>query len=120
MSSTWALHRLIPMGIQPRIMITLMILGVLQIGITGMAGMFYIKEQLENQLAEKNLEQAKTLALIPSVRQAVEEGDSATLQKLVTEMHKVLGASFVAIGDERGVRLAHRLENRYWPAHGRW
>ncbi|MGI9278533.1 MAG: ATP-binding protein [Endozoicomonas sp.] len=112
MSSTWALRRFIPMGIQPRIMITLMVLGVLQIGITGMAGMFYIKEQLEHQLAKKNLEQARTLALIPSVRQAVKKGDSPTLQKLVTEMHKVLGVSFVAIGDKNGIRLAHRLENR--------
>ncbi len=112
MSSTWTLRRFIPIGIQPRIMITLMVLGVLQIGITGLAGMFYIKEQLENQLAEKNLEQARALALIPSVREAVKAGDSETLQQLVSEMHKVLGASFVAIGDKEGVRLAHRLEDR--------
>lgn len=105
-------HRLVPAGIQPRIMLALFLLGLIQIGITGLTGMFYIKNQLENQLANKNLEQARSLALMPGVREAIAAKDSEALQSIVDQLHHVLGASFVAIGDADGIRLAHRYPER--------
>jgi two-component system, CitB family, sensor kinase len=101
-----------PIKLQTRMLLTFGLLALLQTGIMGGFSLHMIANALEDQVGERALEVAKTVADIPQIQQAVQKHDSALLQPLSLAIAHNAGARFVVIGDKLGIRLTHPIPQR--------
>lgn len=94
----------------------LLILGLLLfVGVAG--GLFslgQISTILENQIGRRALKVSQTVALIPEIKQALEQEDHATgrVQELAEKIRKETGAQFIVVGDNKGRRYSHPVVER--------
>ncbi|MCL6414411.1 sensor histidine kinase [Aestuariirhabdus sp. Z084] len=87
-----------------------LVLGLIALLPTSLIGAFalhYISVSLEDQIGQRALDVAKTIALAPEVIAGVQDRDSQKLQPMSLVFAEGTGARFVVIGDRDGVRLAH-------------
>jgi two-component system CitB family sensor kinase len=101
-----------PIKLQTRMLLTFGLLALLQTGIMGGFSLHMIANALEDQVGERALEVAKTVADIPQIQRAVQKHDSALLQPLSLVIAHNAGARFVVIGDKLGIRLTHPIPQR--------
>jgi len=88
----------------------ILILGVMALVQTGFIGLFavhYLQHSLEEQIGQRALDVAKTIAATPQIIGAVERRDSRYLQPISLHLAEETQARFVVIGDKQGIRLAH-------------
>lgn len=90
-----------------RLFVALVIFSLVVMGIVGV----YINQRLQNQLysllGERALVQAKEIAVIPSLVDAVQHQDIPAIAQLITKLRKQADASYIVIGDRKGNHLFH-------------
>ncbi len=88
----------------------IMLLGLMALVQTGLIGFFtlqYLTRSLDEQIGQRALHVATTIATMPEIIQAVGRSDSAFLIPLAAKLAKKNDARFIVIGDKKGIRLAH-------------
>jgi len=93
--------------LRTRMTLVLGLMALLQTGGLGVFALNYLDNALADQVADRALDVAKTIAIMPEVIEAVENGDTAKLQPLSLHLASTLNARFGVIGDHLGVRLSH-------------
>ncbi|MBU2953830.1 ATP-binding protein [Marinobacter sp. F3R08] len=93
--------------LKTRMILTLGLLGAIQtILIGGFAG-YYLSESLYDEIGQRALMVAKTVAAAPVVIQGVQARDVQRLSQVATHMAATNEALFIVIGDDKAIRLAH-------------
>lgn len=98
--------------LKTRMTLILGMIALLQTGFVGVFALNYLSESLEEQVAERALNVAKTIAAMPEIINAVEQGNTEYLQPLSLKLADTTHARFVVIGDRLGIRLAHPTPTR--------
>lgn len=106
------LHIVRPFKLQTRMLLILGLLALLQTGLMGGFTLHLVGTTLEEQIGQRALQVARTVADIPQVQEAVEARDSALLQPLSLTIAHNTEARFVVIGDSNGIRLTHPIPER--------
>lgn len=76
-------------------------------------------DTLEHQVGTRALIQAKEIASDPELIQEVRIKNIPAIERLIGRLHKISDASFIVIGDEKGIRLSHPVkENIGLPMQG--
>ncbi|MCI4184012.1 histidine kinase, partial [Dickeya dianthicola] len=77
------------------------------------AGLYYyraVDQQLYDELGSRAQIQAREIAIIPSLVDAVKHSDTATIDSLVDQIKARSDASFIVIGDRNATHLYHSEE----------
>lgn len=93
--------------LKTRMILVLGLMVPLQTGLLGLFALQHLSHSLEEQMGERALHVAKTIAATPQIITAVARQDSQTLQPIALSLARQTDALFVVIGDRRGERLAH-------------
>ncbi|GAB4354506.1 MAG: sensor histidine kinase [Gammaproteobacteria bacterium] len=101
-----------PFKLQTRMLLILGLLALLQTGLMGGFTLHLVSTTLEEQIGQRALQVAKTVADIPQIQEAVEARNSDLLQPLSLTIAHNIGARFVVIGDNKGIRLTHPIPER--------
>ena len=80
----------------------------------GIFSLNQISEILENQIGSRALKVSQTVALIPQIRQGLEQGDPFTfqIQKITEKIRQETGAQFIVVGNSEGRRFSHPVAER--------
>jgi len=93
--------------LKTRMILTLVVLGALQtILIGGFAG-YYLSDSLYDEIGQRALMVAKTVAATPAVTRGVLARDTVALNQLTQRLARTNNALFIVIGDHDAIRLAH-------------
>ncbi|WP_210394832.1 ATP-binding protein [Motiliproteus sediminis] len=93
--------------LKTRMVLILGLMALLQTGLLGLFALHYLNLSLDEQMGERALHVAKTIAAMPEIVAAVEHKDSDKLQPIAKHLASTTQALFVVIGDRSGSRLAH-------------
>ncbi|WP_207061112.1 sensor histidine kinase [Motiliproteus sp. SC1-56] len=98
--------------LKSRMVLILGLMALLQTSLLGLFALHYLDNSLEEQMAQRALHVAKTIAASPEVIEGVATADSARLQTISRALATNIPARFVVIGDRDGIRLAHPTPER--------
>ncbi len=88
------------------LLISLLIVGVLLV--IGFFIHHFMSDTLENQMGERALGVAESVAQIPELRAAFKSDNPAmVIQSIVTPIQEATGAEFIVVGNQKEVRYAH-------------
>ncbi|OAN92380.1 histidine kinase [Marinobacter sp. EhC06] len=93
--------------LKTRMILTLGLLGALQTMLIGGFAGYYLSDSLYDEIGQRALMVAKTVAATPAVIDGVRSRDVDGLNRLATRLTKTNEALFIVIGDHDAVRLAH-------------
>ncbi|MCO4759796.1 MAG: sensor histidine kinase, partial [Oceanospirillaceae bacterium] len=93
--------------LKSRMILILGLMALVQTGLIGLFALHYLQQSLDEQIGQRALHVAKTIAAMPSVVDAVERGDIRYLQPISLLLAEKTQARFVVIGNINGTRLAH-------------
>ncbi|SEQ02032.1 PAS domain S-box-containing protein [Amphritea atlantica] len=99
--------RLLQLKLKQRMILILGVMALIQTGFIGLFALHYLERSLDEQIGQRALDVAKTIAAMPQVIESVEQRDSHYLQPLSLALADTTRARFVVIGDSNGIRLAH-------------
>jgi two-component system CitB family sensor kinase len=102
-----------PFTLQTRIVIFAFI--IVSFIISGMGAFFYwtISKTIEEEVGNRALNTAKSIADIPEIRRAfAKENPSAIIQPIAEEIRKDVGAEFIVVGNRQGIRYSHPIADR--------
>ncbi len=88
----------------------ILIIGLMALVQTGFIGLFalhILQKSLNEQIGERALNVAITLAATPDIIKGIEDRNVDLLQQLSLKIAEKINATFVVIGDKNGIRLAH-------------
>ncbi|WP_309545310.1 sensor histidine kinase [Virgibacillus dokdonensis] len=89
----------------------IMLISILLIGMFVIFGLFlrsFIATTMEDQIAKRALSVSKSVANMPSVRDAFElERPETVMENIVGPLQQNIGAEFIVIGNKEGIRYAH-------------
>ncbi|SEG26009.1 PAS domain S-box-containing protein [Oleiphilus messinensis] len=100
------------LNLQARMLILLGGFALLLTLTMGTISLNFIAQTLETQMGQQALDVARAVARLPQIQEGLEENDSRKIQPLVEEVRSAIGARFIVVGDENGVRFAHPLPDR--------
>ncbi len=100
------------LNLQARMLILLGGFALLLTLTMGTVSLNFIAQTLETQMGQQALDVARAVARLPQIQEGLEEKDSRKIQPLVEEVRSAIGARFIVVGDENGVRFAHPLPDR--------
>ena len=83
------------------------VLVLVQTGLIGLYALTNLNQSLHEQIAQRALHVAKTIAAMPQVISAIEQQQTQALPQLAITMADKNAALFVVIGNRQGIRLAH-------------
>jgi len=97
-----------------RIKIFLLLFGLLILQMSVMVWHFdsTLYESIKHQVGTRALIQAKEISSDPELIKQVEQKDITALKIIIDRLSAISDASFIAIGDENGIRLSHPIEER--------
>ncbi|EJL6400677.1 ATP-binding protein [Vibrio navarrensis] len=95
-----------------RMLLIMTLSGLIELLILVAAGFAYLKHAQEEEMGQKALGVARFLASSPIVIELIEQRDNVTHQARFRELTGALGAAFIVVGDEQGLRLIHPLDSR--------
>ncbi|MGF1756340.1 histidine kinase, partial [Vibrio makurazakiensis] len=95
-----------------RLLIIMTVTGLVELLILSAAGFAYIKESQEQEMGLKALGVANFLAKSPVVIKLIEEKRTENVQQRYRNLTELIGAAFIVIGDENGIRLVHPVDER--------
>lgn len=98
--------------LKTRMILTLGLLGTLQTVLIGSFAGYYLSESLYEEIGERALMVAKTVAATPAVINGVHTRDIPALNQLARRLADTNKALFIVIGDHQAIRLAHPDPNR--------
>lgn len=93
--------------LKTRMTLVLGLMALLQTGFLGLFALNHLNESLEEQVSERALQVAKTIAAMPEIIAAVKVDNISFLQPLSLQLAQTTHARFVVIGDKSGIRLSH-------------
>ncbi|EAR60766.1 ATP-binding protein [Neptuniibacter caesariensis] len=93
--------------LKSRMILVLGLMALVQTGFIGLFAVHYLHQSLDEQIGQRALDVAKTIAATPQIIAAVQRRDSEYLQPISMRLAEETQARFVVIGDKDGVRLAH-------------
>ena len=93
--------------LKTRMIAILGLMVLIQSGLIGLFALTTLNQSLQDQIAQRALHVAKTIAAMPQVIEAITQQDSSSLPALAAKMAAKNEALFVVIGDHKGIRLAH-------------
>ena len=93
--------------LKTRMILALGLVGALQTGLIGGFAGYYLSESLYDEIGQRALMVAKTVAGMPAVIDGVQARDSEVLMALSRRLAATNEALFIVIGDAGGIRLAH-------------
>ncbi|MGR5361710.1 ATP-binding protein [Vibrio mediterranei] len=95
-----------------RMLIIMTVSGLLQLLVLSLAGFSYIKQSQEQEMGLKAKGVATFLAQSSAVINMIEQNTSARMQNRFRGLTEMIGAAFIVIGDEKGIRLVHPIDER--------
>lgn len=98
--------------ISTRLTLLVSLLILTQAIVLGLFTFKYLANSLEEQIGQRALQLSSMISQTPSIRSAVKRGDSQTVQRIVEDLRLATDASFISIGDVKGIRLAHPKPER--------
>ena len=102
-----------PTTIQGHLILMVLALVVVQIAVSWHVISGLTEEMLHEQVGQTALQTAKTIAQIPRIRLALENGDpEGEIQAIAEAIRAQTGASFVVIGDTHERRYSHPVPER--------
>lgn len=102
-----------PSTIQAHLIHMVLALVVIQIAVSWHVISELAEDMLHEQIGQTALQTAKTIAQIPSIRDALQAGDPlGEIQTLAETIRAQTGASFVVIGDREEKRYSHPVPER--------
>lgn len=93
--------------LKTRMIIILGLVSALQTGLIGGFAGYYLSESLYEQIGQRALMVAKTVAAMPAVIEGVNQRDTDALMALSQRVADTNEALFIVIGDRHAIRLAH-------------
>ncbi len=102
-----------PRSIQSHLIHLVLALVAIQIVVSWVAVSNLASNIIRAQIGMRALEISETLALMPSIREALRQKDpGGILQKLSEDVRVRTGAAFVVVGDAHGIRYSHPVKER--------
>lgn len=95
-----------------RLLIIMTVTGLIELLILSAAGFAYIKDSQEKEMGLKALGVAEFLATSPTVIEIIEGNDTDNIQQRFRNLTELIGAAFIVIGDDQGIRLVHPIDAR--------
>ncbi|MDV2078252.1 sensor histidine kinase [Marinobacter xestospongiae] len=93
--------------LKTRMILALGLVGALQTLLIGGFAGHYLSDSLHDQIGQRALMVAKTVAAMPAVISGVRSRDQALLNRLSRRVAATNEALFIVIGDHNAIRLAH-------------
>lgn len=93
--------------LKTRMIVVLGVMVLVQTGLIGLYALTTLNQSLNEQIAQRALHVAKTIAAMPQVIDAISSGVTDSLPALANTMANKNEALFVVIGNRQGIRLAH-------------
>jgi len=101
------------LNLQTKIIIMSTVFSLIIIVILGSYSSYIITSTLERKIGENALSVAKTVALMPEIKEAFKlEDPSKVIQPLAEKIRKEVGAEFVVVGNKEGIRYSHPYSDR--------
>lgn len=98
--------------LKTRMILTLGLVSALQTVFIGVFAGYYLSESLYNEIGQRALMVAKTVAASPAVISGIEQRDVGALNTLARTLAATNEALFIVIGDHNAIRLAHPSPER--------
>tara|TARA_R110000824_G_scaffold6496_8_gene29970 strand:- start:3504 stop:5132 length:1629 start_codon:yes stop_codon:yes gene_type:complete len=98
--------------LKTRMILTLGLVSALQAVFIGVFAGYYLSESLYNEIGQRALMVAKTIAASPTVIRGIQQRDVGALNTLTHTLATTNEALFIVIGDHNAVRLAHPSPER--------
>lgn len=95
------------MGLHNKLAVVSVLLVMLQTVFLGMFSVSYLAQEFEQQLGEKALSVAQSLAKNPVIVQSLLDKNSQPIQSYVEPIRQAISASFIVVGDDKGMRYSH-------------
>ncbi|HGF5257698.1 TPA: ATP-binding protein [Vibrio parahaemolyticus] len=95
-----------------RMLVIMTLSGLIELLLLVAAGFTYLKVNQEHEMGEKALGVARFLADSEIVIEMVEAQQPEPYQESFRALTKAIGAAFIVIGDNQGVRLIHPVDER--------
>jgi len=93
--------------LKTRMILTLGLVGALQTVLIGVFAGYYLSESLYDEIGQRALMVAKTVAATPAVISGIQSRDVPELNRLAARLADTNEALFIVIGDHDAIRLAH-------------
>lgn len=98
------------MRLQSKLILLICSLILLVISITGISYEYMMENTLKEQIGTRALEVAKTVALVPEIRDAFSKPEPwKVIQPIVSKIEKGSGAEFIVVGNREGIRYSHPI-----------
>ncbi|MEZ9231468.1 ATP-binding protein [Vibrio amylolyticus] len=94
-----------------RMLIIMTFSGLFELLILVAAGFVYIKHAQEEEMGQKALGVASFLASSPYVQRVIADRNNVK-QERFRDLTTMIGAAFIVIGDNNGIRLVHPIDER--------
>ena len=96
-----------------RMLIIMTLSGLIELLVLVAAGFAYIKHSQEEEMGHKALGVASFLARSSVVIDVIQRGDdSDEIQQRFRDLTQLIGATFIVIGDDKGMRIVHPVDAR--------
>ena len=104
--------KILPLTLQTRLLLALCVTALFQALLLGGYALHHLAESLEEQIGQRALQMAKTVASQPEVRIGVQQRNSRNLQTIAERIRLNSDARFIVIGTLDGTRLSHPVPER--------
>ncbi|MGO1463123.1 MAG: ATP-binding protein [Oleiphilaceae bacterium] len=98
--------------LKTRMILTLGLVSALQTLFIGLFAGYYLSESLYNEIGQRALMVAKTIAASPAIIEGIQQRDIEQLNALTETLATTNEALFIVIGDHNAIRLAHPSTER--------
>lgn len=93
--------------LKTRMILALGLVSALQTALIGAFAGYYLSDSLYDEIGQRALMVAKTVAGVPAVIEGVRQRDIDDLNQLAARLTRTNDALFIVIGDHEAIRLAH-------------
>ncbi|WP_028671470.1 ATP-binding protein [Saccharospirillum impatiens] len=98
--------------LKTRMILVLGLVSAIQTGFIGGFAWYYLSASLDEQIGQRALNVAKTIAATPDIIRGVQARDVDSLNQLSRKLANTNNALFIVIGDHNSIRLAHPNPDR--------
>ncbi|QEW08253.1 sensor histidine kinase [Nitrincola iocasae] len=98
--------------LKTRMILVLGLVSAIQTGLIGGFAWYYLSDSLDDEIGQRALMVAKTIAAMPEIITGVQNRDQAALNALGHKLATTNEALFIVIGDKNSIRLAHPNPDR--------
>ena len=107
------MNRIKSLSLQTKLSFMILALLFTVLLVLGLIFTFFYSTSVEEQMGERALNVAQSVATMPAVIDAMTtENPSEIIQPIVEDIRSKTGAEFIVVGDKEGIRVAHPLPER--------